>query len=426
VVPSEKEERSGPLRFATSPDRETDLFYRSLLRRAAEEIRKETEGRGLVSVVLSGSLALGEGSAYALEEGGLRPGSDIDLYLVTEEENVGELSARMVGFRERLLSLLGVPGLVVDLGVTSPDRLAKLQPSVANCLLVRFGKILAGDPETLRLASRPRFEEIPPRDGFLLLLNRATEELAEFRARAPRGAEERDFWYRFGKTVRDLGTSALVVARSFRPTLRERREALPDLLKREPIEERAPGFGEDHAFWCEQKERPDLEEARRRYGNAGAFQEAQARKRKYVDALWDWETARIFGARPGAAAEEAIRGADPLRRRARAWIRFIRREGAGGLGSLVRALERGLPATPLAANYAAAVLLLRASGPLTGEEERTSDRAFLAEAGRIAPVGANGKDAFARRWLALRGSVCGYWNREVMGGSRPPLPVEMP
>ncbi|MFH1680890.1 MAG: hypothetical protein ABIH26_09640 [Candidatus Eisenbacteria bacterium] len=423
---SARADRDDPFRFTTSPDRETDLFYRRLLRRVAEEVRRETEGGGLLSLILSGSLAMGEGCAYPLEKGGLQPGSDIDLYLVTAEKNVGELGARMIGFRERLLSALGASGLVVDLGVTSPDRLARLQPSVANCLLVRFGRTLAGDPETLRLARRPRFEEIPPRDGFLLLLNRTVEELAEFRTRAPRGAAERDFWYRFGKTVRDIGTSVLVAAGSFRPTLRERRDALPDRLIHEGIEERAPGLALDHTFWSLQKERPDIEEARRRYGGEGAFREVQARKRRYVGAVWEWERARVFGARPGAERGEATRAAESVRRRIGAWARFLGREGPRGLGPFARALARSLPATPLGANYEAAVLLLGASGPLVGEEETASDRERLAEAFRIAPARPRGAEGFPCRWLALRESVCGFWNREVMGSSRPPLPVEAP
>ncbi|MFH1277013.1 MAG: hypothetical protein ABIK65_01325 [Candidatus Eisenbacteria bacterium] len=420
MIPGEKEKAIGPSRFVTSSDPDTDLFFTGLLRRIAEQVVRETEDRGFLSLVLGGSLALGEGSGYRETGGGVQPGSDIDLYLIVEEGLVGEWSARAPGFRERLLSALGVPGLVVDLGATSPDRLAGLRPSVAHCLLVRYGRTLAGDPGVLRRAPRLSFEDIPPWDGLLLLLNRVVELLAEWRTAPREGGEEREFWYRAGKTVRDLGTSALVAGGAFVPTIVERMDAVPAFLDREGLSSRIPDFADDHRFWCVQKGRPDEVVARERHGGAEAEAEARSRIARYVDALYRWETARIFGAREGATPLEAMAGSEKLRRRVRAWAAHA---GRGGRGAL-RHLAAGLPATPLRANYAAAVGLLLASGPLRGGEASARDEAALREACRAAPGAPPEKEGdYALRWGRLRNRVCAFWNREVMGGTRPPVPL---
>jgi len=424
VVSAARENADGPFRFATSPDRATDLFYLDLLRRIRDAVIEEAGEKRLLSLVLSGSLAMGEGCSYPAPEGGRNPGSDIDLYLVTSEGNAGELSARMRGFRERLLSALGVRGLVVDLGVTTPDRLARLKPSVANCLLARHGKVLAGDPEALRSAERPDPGEIPARDGFLLLSNRTAEDLVEFRIGPSDPAGEWAFWYRFGKTVRDIGTSALVAGGSFRPAMRERDGALPDFLRREGLDRSLPNFAGDHSFWCAQKEKPDLGAVRERYGASGAFREAHRRKRAYLTFLRPWARKKAFGTPIGAAALEAIRSEDPLRRRARSWAGRVRRNGASALPGWARFLALGFAATPLAANYEAAHLLVAASGPLTGEAEEIGDRAMLAEAGRIAPERRRPRGGFRERWLSLREDVGGFWIREVMESSRSLGPVE--
>lgn len=422
MFPGEKESAIGPSLFVASPDPDTDLFYRDLLHRITERVVRETENRGFLSLVLSGSLALGEGSGYRESGGGVRPGSDIDLYLIVEEGVAGEWSARAGGVRERLLDALGVPGLIVDLGATSPDRLAGLRPSVAHCLLVRYGRTLAGDPEVLRRAPRLSFEEIPPWDGLLLLLNRVVEALAEWRHAPREGAEERDFWYRAGKTVRDFGTSALVAAGEFVPALAEREAALPGFLEREGLAGRVPGFPEDHRFWCAQKRRPDAEEAKARYGGEGGVAEMRSRIARYASEFYGWETARIFGAREGGSPLEAMAGSERLRRRIRRWAGHALR---GGAGAALRHAAAGLPATPLRANYAAAVGLLAASGPVGGREATEEEERVLREAYRAAPDAPRpGGGDFTARWAALRDRVCAHWNREVMGGARPPLPLE--
>lgn len=415
-----REKETGPFRFVASSDPETDRFYKHLLREIAERVRREAEGHGFLALVLSGSLALGEGSGYREAGGGVRPGSDIDLYLIVEEGRLGAWGDRTARVRERLLSALGVPGLVVDLGPTSPERIARLEPTLAHCLLVRHGQTLAGDPEVFRRAAPDLpFEAIPPRDGFLLLMNRTVEFLADG-CPAPRDeAAERDFWYLVGKTVRDVGTSALVVRGAFAPTAEDRIRAMAVLLAKSGPASPGRGFEEDHRFWWAQKARPDLAAVRSRYGGEGAPDEARRIVREYVEAFWEWEATLVSGACPGSSPLAALRGVDRFPRRVRRWAEHARR---GGTAAAARHVRLGLPVTPVVANYAAAYLLLRASGLMGREEPTAREAEDLAEAYRIAPVRGAPERSARRRWIALRGSVCTYWDREVMGGARPPAP----
>ena len=111
-------------------------------------------------------------------------------------------------------------------------------------------------------------------------------------------------------------------------------------------------------------------------------------------------------------------------RRMRSWLRHLRAQGPAGVGVALRHLSRGLPASPLPANYAAAVFLLLSWGPVTGARETGREESDLREARLLAPVGAPADGDFRRRWAALRESVCRFWDREVMGGTRPPVPLE--
>ena len=414
------EKGSDPYRFVTSPVGETDRFYRDLLGRVAGMVPCVGSPGGPIALVLSGSLALGEGSAVRLADGSLRPGRDIDLYLVMDEDGGEIAGAKIADLHARILNALSVPGLVVDLGHISPERLRALQPSVAGTLLSRFGKVLCGDPDVLREANRPRFEDIPPWDGFLLLLNRVVEELMEIRISPSGEREEWDYWYRFGKTVRSLGISSLVVAEAFVPGLGERHEAAAALFKREGFARQTPELVSEYAFWCDQKAKPDLEAVLRRHGPPKkSGRKIGLLKREMIRTVWNWEMKRVFGAREGEKSLLFLRDAERFRRRVRAWIQHVRRDGVRGIGSVLRHAAMGLPVSPLLANYTAAVHLLLSWGPLFGEAPTVRDAELLDEAYRIVPVRPVRPETFVDSWLLLRKNVCEEWNREVMRTTRP-------
>lgn len=418
--------RTDSFRFATSANRETDEYYKAILERIAAFFEKDFEGKpSSAALVLSGSLAVAEGTSYG-GGGKIEPGSDVDLYLVVPESDLPAWQGRLPGLHRALLDSIAIPGLVIDLGATSPRRLVRLTPTIANCVLTGEGRTIAGDAGLVPRGEALSCADIPPWDGLLLLLNRTAEELAELNVR-PRGTgEDRAFWYRFGKTIRDLGTSALAVAGDFAPRLEERRQRLPRLLARSSLAEAIPSFPEEFDFWCGQKGRPSVKEATERYGGEErAHAAAHARKRRCVEAFWTWETAEVAGR--GDAGEDigALRVLEPAPRRAKAWLRFLAERRGAALGGALRHARRGWPVTPLLGNYVAAVCLLRCWGHVAGERLSETDRRLLARARWATPVEAGGgRSSFDGEWRRLREAVCRLWSDEVMGGTRPPKPLE--
>lgn len=419
--------RSDSFRFATSANQETDEYYKAILDRIAAFFEKDFEQSSSENaIVLSGSLAVGEGTSYNSGGGGAEPGSDVDLYLVAPETDLHGWKERLPSLHRGLLDSIQIPGLVIDLGATSPERLGRLSPTIANCILSGEGKVIAGNPGIMPRDGALPCREVPPWDGLLLLLNRVVEELSELNPQ-PRGEREaREFWYRVGKTIRDLGTSALVVAGDFAPRLEERRERLPRLLEETSLAAEVPFFLDEYNFWCEQKERPRVEEAEMRYGGeAPALRTVHRLKQSCVEAFWKWESGQVLRRRGAGEDLKTFRSLEPARRRVRAWLRFVANRGASGLGPAFRHARRGFPVSPLVGNYIAAVCLLRSWGHLAGDAPDEDDRRHLRMAVTSAPHSAGaGGTAFERQWAALREAVCCFWSDEVMGGTRPPKRLE--
>ncbi|MBN1825954.1 MAG: hypothetical protein JW958_06770 [Candidatus Eisenbacteria bacterium] len=408
-----------PIRFPLSPSEAADRYYRDHLTRIVSLIPERLGDARPLALLLGGSLALGEACALPGAEGPA-PGSDIDLYLVVDGGEGEDLKRRVAALRDRMLASLETPGLVVDLGTITPERLGRLRPTIAHATLARRGRTIWGDPSILDGAARPRFDEIPGSDGYLLLLNRTVEELVELRPAGECGEAEGEVWYRTGKTFRDLGASALVAAGRFAPGLEEQREAVRLLFGGDGEGPTAAGFIEEHHFWCDRKLRPDPAAIEARYGGGSAgMRRVQILKRDALESIHRWELRGVWGLPEGSDERSACRRAARFPRRARRWGEYLLREGPTAIGPALRQLAAGLPATPLDATYAAAVRLLLAWGPIHGAGESDEDRRHLAAAYRNAVRRPARTGDFRTDWMGLRNEVCAFWDREVMGGTRP-------
>jgi len=409
--------RNDPTRISLAPTEAADRYYRDRLTRIVSLIPERIGAARPLALLLGGSLALGEACVLSGPDGPA-PGSDVDLYLVVDGTPDADLRRRVVALRDRMVEALETPGLVVDLGTITPERLRNLAPTIAHTTLTRRGRTIWGDPAILEGAARPRYDEIPGEDGYLLLLNRTVEELVELRSPGREAAPED--WYRTGKTFRDLGASALVAAGRFTPGLEEQRTEVRRLFEEGGEGPEAEGFAGEHAFWCDQKTRPDRAAAVARYGEGPAgIRRVQLVKRDALEAILRWEWRRVWRLGAGADERAAARRAARFRRRARRWAEYLLREGPGAAGPALRHLAAGLPATPLDAVYGAAIRLVLAWGPIHGAEETERDRRHLSAAYRNAVRRPERVGRFREDWIALRNETCGFWNRAVMGGTRP-------
>ncbi len=417
------DDRSGPLDIALSPDDETARCYRTILRRIVDRFEEEKRGAsGGAALVLSGSLALGEGASFRDEEGVVQPASDVDLYIVVPEKELPRWKARLGDIRGKMIDESGVRRLVIDLGVTSPERLERLTPGIANCVLSIGGKVIAGDDRLFARRRVIRCDAIEPWDGLLLLFNRTVEELSEMNLAPDEGRETRECWYRHGKTIRDLGASALAAAGRFTLQPGEREERLGRLIEKTSLGRKIPRFLEEYRFWCDRKERGAIDESAGWPIGMEDDTPARARRRKsrYVEAFWLWETETIFPGRRTRQHGAPFRGPERFRRRAAEWVRFTARRRGGGWAALASRAATGFPVTPATANYIAAVWLLLSWAPLDGGEPSQREETLLRRAWSLAPRrGRAGKDAgYFEKWCSLRRTVCEFWNAEIIGGGR--------
>ncbi|NNE09317.1 MAG: hypothetical protein HKN20_12220 [Gemmatimonadetes bacterium] len=398
-------------RFA--PDRDADRYYREKVRAVVGIVLDAWEGDS-PAVVLSGSLALGEGRVVRADDG-IGPASDIDLYLVTTEERHAAGLDLLPRVRAALRRSPGCRGLTVDLGVTSPARLAAAPVSIANRTLAEYGRVLAGDADVLDCMRSLKGQPIPPTDGLLLLQNRTVEALVPVPLFTESSMHDA-FWYLHAKTVRDIGLSAAVVAGRFAPRLSDRAELV-----------RATWEGSDLGAVVSDfpalYERAVRDEAGGATASPGANAKSGARDETALRRAWQdlgatlfavarWEYRAVDPRANGAPTSWVSVGNSPFRRRVKSWLPYA----TGEPGVFLRALTGGFPGTPMQGAYAAASCLMASVGAAWGDMSGNTD-AMLEGARATCPFRA-GSRAPEAAWWEMRNAICDYWNETVLGGSR--------
>jgi hypothetical protein len=145
---------------------------------AVREVLAGAFPQGLHAVVLTGSLARGEGT-WLQENGRERLAGDAEFLAVFGEHDLlpsaGSIAAVERAVQNRLTEL----GLEVhiELSPVRPSYLRRLQPHIFAYELVEHGRVIWGDENILALAPRFSRADIPLEDGFFLLMNRIIELL---------------------------------------------------------------------------------------------------------------------------------------------------------------------------------------------------------------------------------------------------------
>ncbi len=280
---------------------------------------------GLRAVVLTGSLARGEGT-WLRDSSRVRLAGDVDVFAVFNDRAWLPPPDRVARLQREMEDCLGSDGIEAHIGL-SPVRsgyLSRLQPNIFSYELTTHGKVVWGDPGILYLAPAFAASDIPLDDGFRLLMNRMIELLeAVCTADAP-VTNAPVVRYRAMKLWLDMATSYLLFERRYVPTYGGRAARLSELAA-EPST-RAPIPLHRFAKMVALATRGKLAES------------ADLKRRELADldtliddahSLWRWELERLTGS-VANDAELLHRWivAEPISARLRGWAGVVTRSGA--------------------------------------------------------------------------------------------------
>jgi len=416
----------GPVvEFTTSASPRGDRAIKSLIEQSVERIVSSLGADLLTSVILTGAMSRGEGSALEREDGRITVLSDLDLYLVVNSETDLE------PLRERVWSLArtfreDVPrdemASSFDLAPVRVEDIASVRPEIGTVDLRNRGRVVWGRNV---LSNLPPLDaaSIHAQDAVTLVFNRIAEELLYYPGMGESDEEMR--LYHSAKTGADLALAILALLGEYRPTYRERAETLQEIWPRPEMEwlrHRVPNLPERIASWTAYKLIPDhgVLEERMESGPRGAISETVWRSLvPVVEAVWTWGIRRWTGAtqeEPLALVGEIGRMDSP-RERVRGWRAAWRHHhigrGPAALWRMVLGLTRGSPRSLL---HSATSLVYFAAPARNGSghsPERA--RAYLDGARRLMPAAPRSQ---ASDWASLRAALLEYWKKDVMHGTR--------
>jgi len=193
--------------------------------------------RGLRAIVLTGSLARGEGT-WVHDNRGCSLAGDAE-FLVLFSDGVRLPSAQLIeGLRRSIELRLHAESVDAHIGLSPvyPTYLRRLRPHIFAYELVQHGKVVWGERHILDLAPRFSPAEIPVEDGFRLLMNRIIE-LIDVLCTGPHSTAPQDSYcgavhYRVMKLWLDMATSFLLFQGRYESTYRSRAESFAQMASR--------------------------------------------------------------------------------------------------------------------------------------------------------------------------------------------------
>ena len=276
-------------------------------------------GSDLSALILTGSLARGEGSLIRRRDRWEVLGDAEFLVILRDgaklisDPEFGRVGRQMT----RELKELGVV-CHLDLSAAQVDYFQKMRPHIFSYELRSCGRTLWSDAKVIE--SIPAFAagEIPREDAWRLLCNRIIEQLRIVRRLY---SDEQDSWeqtvYVCNKFLLDLGTSLLVFLDQYEPTYQLRAEKI-EQLARNGAAARLPFSPAEFSRRVREltaiKLRPELDPSLGEFDLSPQAQRDAALSRwleavPYARALWEWEVALLAGAEPGGSS-----AADPWRK----------------------------------------------------------------------------------------------------------------
>jgi len=318
----------------------------------------------VVGLILTGSVARGEGTIVPDRELRSRWLSDIEFQVVLDENrsvNVGEVDValsklqRTINTEPRNLSR----GISVSFTSILADQIARLRPAIFSREMLEHGKLVWGRPERVPVPLwwREGEDDIPQLDAFRLLCNRIIQQLdTRFRWQyIDRNSIHAT--YILSKFWIELATSLSVFIGCYRTSYRERQQAVEDYLKKD-----CDILGTARELFINRLQRSMLVKAGR--ANPAPCSADDFRESAQVAALvWKFEVQKMLGqSQPSLDAcaprviVSALRRLEPYAQRTRDWARLLRRNSirADFRGDLLSAIRAGSLANAI---YASGCLL---------------------------------------------------------------------
>ncbi len=358
-------ENRPPGSFPLCADPSFDPYAARQLRALVRTVSRAIDDVRPLGVILTGSLARGEGAMVAGENRRTRWLSDIECLVVfagagaTSRGSHGEAMHRAAAALEAEAKVHAV-GLEIQLVPILASRLARMRPAIFTRELAEHGKLLWGPPGAIAMPVAEIEDARALRaDAFRLLNNRIMEQVAA-RTRCEEGrAAPRESGYALSKFWTELATSLSVFLDCYRASYRERQRAMHAALAAPhgPLADEIAGDVLPRLDAAMRLRRGEFDATE--WPREAGFEQAAS----LAERLWHWESGQMLaapeesGAGDWRAIPARLRRIATLSQSARDWLRWFLRPDLSrrmSLWGISRAWRAGSPGNAI---YAAGCLL---------------------------------------------------------------------
>jgi hypothetical protein len=400
VARNSRFELSPPGSFPLCVDSALDAQATADLEYVSNKVRGATDRLPVLGLILTGSVARGEGALITESNGNVRWLSDLEFQLILHGRRRGssrEVGKLLQGLEHDINGEFAGRGLRVGFNWIAAPHLQRLRPAIFSREMLEHGKLLWGQPSLITL---PQWwyngtADIPLLDAFRLLNNRTVQLVdARLTYKTPQPGGELLPAYTLHKFWIELATSLSVFLGCYRTSYRERRTALAAVLGK-----RAELFGEARQLLLARLDHAIAVKLGRISPTActdESFREAAA----VAATVWNWETEQMLGGKPPSAdwdgVLERFRRLEPRDQRLRDWARLPR---GRSLRQFVNDAQTALRAGSFAnAVYAAGCLLMFFWDDVSNDDHRGAQiRSTISRLVGLKTVpGAEGRAALAR------------------------------
>ncbi|HXW54782.1 MAG TPA: hypothetical protein VEJ67_03465 [Candidatus Cybelea sp.] len=303
------------------------------LERVSRLVQQATRSFPVLGLILTGSVARGEGTLIADQKTGTRWLGDLECLLIVPpgwRTCTWQIDDALHGVETELNNDLGNRQRGLKVGITQmvATRLARLRRSIFNREFLEHGKLLWGTPSALPMPAwwAAGAHEVPVRDALRLLNNRTIQQITARMMHETGAAEPLSAEYAISKFWIELATSLSVFLDCYRTTYRARQTAIESLMASRP-EILGGEFSELLVARLREAMAVKFGQTPKVTGPACQRFDEVAR---FATRVWYWESARMLGAGPDDSdwrlVISRLRRLETTSQRARDWMRLLMRD----------------------------------------------------------------------------------------------------